>query len=230
MAAFLHLFRDMPSPLWVLVLSRRLDIPSKHQSLARLGPVCSSKRTLFVAEARSLADLDNQSRDPSVLVQPEWRGTVAGVLFGLVRILTADANATLLLAFEPVGDDQSASLTRGIGEAIALARGGTGVVLFGTVPGSLGGRPQFVVARAKTVFDACLRHAPDASAPFIGALTLPTESRAKFLKSRYSRIPFRDLFSDVLAKECRIVGCPWLSSMAGAVVDGQRRADVSVHA
>jgi len=223
----------MPSSLWVLALSRHVEIPSIQQSLAKLGLVCSTNRTLFVAEGRSLANLADQPQD-SVLVQPEWRGTVAGVLFGLVRILTADANATVLLAFEPVRHDRSDSLTRGIREAIAFVRAGTGVVLFGTVPGSLGGRPQFVVARAKTLFDACLRHAPDASAPFVGALTLPAESRTAFLKARYPRIPFRDLFNDVLAKECRVAGCPWLSSMAGTVdryqADGQRRTDVSVHA
>ena len=59
---------------------------------------------------------------------------------------------------------------------------------------------SILVVRGRTLLDLYRSTVPDVGAPFVGALTVPTEYRDAFLRSRYGRLDHADLSRDVLAR------------------------------
>lgn len=63
------------------------------------------------------------------MFQPADRGTAAGVLFGLLPVLAADPDGTVLLTPSDHGIGNPTTFRRGISEAITRARASGGIVL-----------------------------------------------------------------------------------------------------
>ncbi len=151
------LSHDMQSPLWSVVLAagsgRRLSgvtggIPKQfwrptgstslvEETLARLLPICPPDRTVIVV-AENQRDYVNRWRSARhrgrVVFQPEDRGTAAGVLFGLLPVLTADPNAVVLITPSDHGVAKPDVFRQGVLDAVAHIRRHDGVVLFGIEP------------------------------------------------------------------------------------------------
>lgn len=147
----------MKSQLWSVVLAagsgRRLSsltggIPKQfwrpaggpslvEETLVRLAPICSAERTVIVVNENQRAHVDlwpPAGRRGRVVFQPEDRGTAAGVLFGLVPILTTEPDAVVVITPSDHGVADPAAFRRGILDAVAHVQQHDDVVLFGVEP------------------------------------------------------------------------------------------------
>jgi mannose-1-phosphate guanylyltransferase len=109
------------------------------ETLARLAPLCPPTRTVIVVDDahREYVSARAQYRDRGrVVFQPADRGTAAGVLFGLLPMLAADPDGTVLLTPADHGVGNAITFRRGIAEAIRCVRSSGGIVLLGAEPSS----------------------------------------------------------------------------------------------
>jgi len=147
----------MQSYLWSVVLAagsgRRLASvtgstpkqfwrPSGHESLVeqtltRLSPLCPADRTVTVvadSQREHVQDWVAAGTRARVVFQPDDRGTAAGVLFGLVPVLSADPEAVVLITPSDHGVGSDDAFRRGILEAVAHLQHTDSIVLFGVEP------------------------------------------------------------------------------------------------
>lgn len=104
------------------------------ETLARLAPLCPAERTVVVVDDghRTYIGAQPGYREYGhVVFQPTDRGTAAGVLFGLVPVLTADPDGIVLLTPSDHGIGNAATFRRGIFEAVRCVRSSGGIVLLG---------------------------------------------------------------------------------------------------
>jgi mannose-1-phosphate guanylyltransferase len=107
------------------------------ETLSRLAPLSSPARTLVVVDDahRRYVNARPQYREHAqFLFQPMDRGTAAGVLFGLVPVLAADSNATVVLTPADLGIGDPSTFVDGISQAVARVRSSGGIVLLGVEP------------------------------------------------------------------------------------------------
>lgn len=118
----------VPKQFW-----RPDDGPSLLETtVARLAPICPSDRTLIVVGEthQSYIRADRRIRG-RVVFQPGDRGTAAGLLFGILPVLTADPDGVVAVTPSDHGVRNPGIFRRGILDAIAHAQHPGGVVLFG---------------------------------------------------------------------------------------------------
>ena len=108
-----------------------------EQTLARLSPLCPAERTVTVvaeSQRQHAQDWIAAGARARVVFQPSDHGTAAGVLFGLVPVLSADPEATVLITPSDHGVGNADAFRRGILEAVAHVQHDDSVVLFGVEP------------------------------------------------------------------------------------------------
>ena len=107
------------------------------ETLSRLSPLCPASRTVIVMDSGHLkyvsARPDYTTRGHIVL-QPTDRGTASGVLLGLLPILAADPDATVLLTPSDHGVRNGAAFRRGVLHAVQHVQSVGGIVLLGVAP------------------------------------------------------------------------------------------------
>ena len=108
-------------------------------ALERAGTLALRKRTLAVVTAEQRRfwgpDLAPVLPDVNIAIQPCNRGTAAGILFPLLRILRRDPAAALLILPSDHFVHDEARLAAELGRAIALARQDGGrILLLGVAP------------------------------------------------------------------------------------------------
>jgi mannose-1-phosphate guanylyltransferase len=123
----------VPKQFW-----RPDDGPSLVEStIDRLAPICPSDRTLIVVGdghrgyVRQWPSHRSQGR---IVFQPGDRGTAAGLLFGLLPVLTADPDGVVVVTPADHGVRNPSMFRQGIVHAIAHAQHPGGVVIFGVEP------------------------------------------------------------------------------------------------
>jgi mannose-1-phosphate guanylyltransferase len=159
LAAFLQQRATMTHTTWSVVLAagkgRRLSpltggTPKQFwcpggasslldQTLARLASLSPPARTVIVVDESHrghLAARPQYAERGQVLFQPTDRGTAVGVLFGLMPVLAADPEATVLLSPSDHGVGNVATFRRGVIEAIECVQMVGGVVLLAVEPSS----------------------------------------------------------------------------------------------
>ncbi|MEO8624692.1 MAG: sugar phosphate nucleotidyltransferase [bacterium] len=107
------------------------------ETLSRLSPLCPSSRTVIVVDRghrRYVSARSSYKNRGQVVFQPSDRGTAAGVLLGLLPVLVADPDATILLTPSDHGIEHETIFRRGILEAVGHAQSVGGVVLLGVAP------------------------------------------------------------------------------------------------
>lgn len=214
----------MKSPLWSVVLAvgsgRRRPTQTGgtkkqfwrpggsssvvEETLARLAPICPADRTVVVVTEAQRDDVSQWppgSRRGRVVYQPEDRGTAAGVLFGLVTVLTTDPNAVVLITPSDHEVANPEVFRSGILDAVAHVKLHGGVLLVGIEP--------VVVARARTLLDLCREQLPNLTGVFVGSLTLPPGTREKFLAARYPHLEAADFSHDVLTPTDNLLAYTW---------------------
>lgn len=105
-----------------------------EQTLTRLAPLCPVDRTVAVVADSQRRYVRDWPAAPHVVFQSDDRGTAAGVLLGLVPVLSADPDAVVLVTPSDHGVRHPKAFQRGICEAVAHVQGHDGVVLFGVEP------------------------------------------------------------------------------------------------
>ena len=108
-----------------------------EQTLTRLLPLCPSDRTVAVVadsqreHVRSWGSAGGRAR---VVFQPEDRGTAAGVLIGLVPVLSADPDAVVLISPSDHGVGDADAFRRGILDVLSHLQQNDSIVLLGVEP------------------------------------------------------------------------------------------------
>jgi mannose-1-phosphate guanylyltransferase len=123
----------MPKQFWSPAGSRSL----LDETLSRLAPLSSPARTLVVvddAHRRYVSARPQYRERAQFLFQPMDRGTATGVLFGLVPVMAADPNATVVLTPADHGIGDPSTFVDGISQAVARVRSSGGIVLLGVEP------------------------------------------------------------------------------------------------
>jgi mannose-1-phosphate guanylyltransferase len=123
----------IPKQFW-----RPAGLPSLlDQTLARLGPLVPPARTVVVVDQghREHVSASSRLRDNArIAFQPEDRGTAAGVLFGLMPVLAADPEATVVLTPSDHGIGDETVFLQGLSDAARHVRTSGGIVLLGVAP------------------------------------------------------------------------------------------------
>jgi mannose-1-phosphate guanylyltransferase len=107
------------------------------ETLTRLSPLCPAARTVIVVDRGHLeyvgarAQYEDRGR---IVLQPTDRGTATGVLLGLLPVLAADPEATVLVTPSDHGIRNGTTFRRGILEAMRHVQSVGGVVLMGVAP------------------------------------------------------------------------------------------------
>jgi mannose-1-phosphate guanylyltransferase len=108
-----------------------------ESTIDRLAPICPSDRTIVVVGD---AHREHVRRWPMyrsrgrILLQPDDRGTAAGLLLGLLPVLAADPDGVVVVTPADHGVRKPDVFRQGIVDAIAHAQHPGGVVLFGVEP------------------------------------------------------------------------------------------------
>ena len=108
-----------------------------RQTIDRFTPLAPASRTVIVVDAGHLdhvAQADVLGGLPIFVVQPEDRGTAAGVFFALTPVLESTPDAVVVITPADHGVRDEASLRRGILDAARQVRAGADIVLFGVEP------------------------------------------------------------------------------------------------
>jgi mannose-1-phosphate guanylyltransferase len=214
-----------------------------ESTLERFAPLTVPDRRLVVVDDshRKYVTSDVPDRAARLVFQPENRGTGAGLLLGLVSVLTNDPDAVVLVTPSDHGVRNEGLFQDACAKGVDHIRAHGGVLVFGVrtdhpgadygwlsvLPQSSGSRivavsqliekpapavarnlfasgalvnTSILVARGLTLLDLYRSTVPDVGAPFVGALTVPSEYREQFLRSRYGRLGHADLSRDVLAR------------------------------
>jgi len=195
----------MESNLWSIVLAGNVPQPPTvvEQTVARLRSICPGHQTVVVLNESQRDHVRRSLPGPGsgrLVFQPGDRGTAAGLLFGLLPVLTTDPAALVVVAPSTQAVENTDAFQQDIGEAVAHARRRFDAVLF------VGRKPWtravwntgVIVAPARTLFDLCRRRLPSLSAVFVAALTMPLETRRRLLAAQYPQLPSRDLARHVL--------------------------------
>lgn len=147
----------MSNPLWTVILAagagRRLSaltggVPKQFwrglhgtsllgQTIDRFRPVAPAMRTVVIVDAGHLDHLaatDLRGGLPVVVVQPEDRGTAAGVLLALTPVLESNPDAVVVITPSDHGVRDDSRFRRGVLEAVHQVRAGADAVLFGVEP------------------------------------------------------------------------------------------------
>lgn len=155
--AFLAIRAEMRGNLWSVVLAagaghrlssvtggvpkqfwRPDDGPSLLEStLDRLEPICPPARTLVVVggtHREYVRQWPDYRRRGRILLQPQNRGTAAGLLLGLLPVVAADPDGVVVVTPSDHGVRNQDLFRRGIMKAIAHAQHPGGVILFGVEP------------------------------------------------------------------------------------------------
>jgi mannose-1-phosphate guanylyltransferase len=104
-------------------------------TLARLAPLAPAERTVIVLdEAHRKYANRVQLNDARVVFQPQARGTAAGVLIGLLPILTADPHSLVLITPADHGVKRPEVFRAHVREGLAHVERHDSVVVFGVVP------------------------------------------------------------------------------------------------
>lgn len=123
----------IPKQFW-----RPDDGPSLLEStIDRLAPICPSDRTLIVVgddHRGHVRRWPGHRRQGQIMFQPGDRGTAAGLLFGLLPVLTADPDGVVVVTPADHGVRNPAIFRQGIVDAISHAQTSGGVVIFGVEP------------------------------------------------------------------------------------------------
>ena len=207
----------LPEQSW----RRATDLSLVNEALVRLAPICAAERTVIVLTEDQRSYVDHwppAEHRGHVVFQPEDRGTAAGVLFGLVRILATEPQAIVVIVLSDHAVLDQDVFSRGILDAVASVKRRDEVVLFGIEPsgdnpGGTVSNAKAIVARAVTVFDLCREHLPELTACFTGALTMPTLTRDAFLALHYAQLTAADFTQGVLARSVNLRACMWPASI-----------------
>lgn len=108
-----------------------------EQTLTRLAPICPVERTVAVvaeSQREHVRGWPSARSRARVVFQPDDRGTAAGVLFGLLPVLSADPESIVLVTPSDHGIDRPEVFRRGILEAVADIERHDSIVLFGAEP------------------------------------------------------------------------------------------------
>jgi hypothetical protein len=190
----------MESRLWSIVLAadaERTFSTSVEQTLVRLAEFCSASRTVIVlneAQRQRLRELSEARRSAQMVFQPQDRGTAAGVLFGLLPVLTTDPEAVVLVTRSSQAVENTRAFHQSITDAVSYARRRFAVLLFGMESASeRAGNEVVIVAQARALLHLCRQRLPAVSAVFVAALTMPFEAQRRYLSIQYPQLPSRDL-------------------------------------
>ena len=228
-----------------------------EQTLARLAPMCPAERTVAVvadSHREYVRDWFTARAPARVVFQSDDRGTAAGVLFGLLPVLSSDPEAVVLITPSDHGVGNPDVFRRGILEAVVHVQCHDSIILFGVEPSaaqadygwitlgpseiSNGVRPvaSFVekppaetarrlwssgavwntmvfVAKARTLFQLCLEQLPDLTTIFADCLTVPQETRERFLSDHYRHLKAYDFSRDVLTPARTLFAYMWPATM-----------------
>lgn len=104
-------------------------------TLTRLAPICPHERTFIVVNTAQRGFLPSPASERGrVVLQPDDRGTAAGLLFGLVEVLAVEPDAFVLVTPSDHGVMDTAEFARGIAHVISHVRERDSVVLLGVQP------------------------------------------------------------------------------------------------
>ncbi len=108
-------------------------------TLTRLSPLCPPERTFIVVNTAQRSFLKQPAawEQGRVVLQPDDRGTAAGLLFGLIEVLAAEPDAFVLVTPSDHGVLDPAEFRRGIANAIAHVHRRDSVVLLGVQPSAV---------------------------------------------------------------------------------------------
>ena len=174
---------------------------SVEQTLVRLAAICPANRTVIVLNEAQRQHLRKPEAPKSVqmVFQPQDRGTAAGVLFGLLPVLTTDPAAVVLVTHSNQAVENTFAFQQSLAGAVSYARRRFAVVLVGIESASE--RPSnevVIVAQARALLQLCRQRLPAVSSVFVAALTMPFEAQSKYLSIQYPQLPSRDLAQHVL--------------------------------
>lgn len=147
----------MTTTAWTVVLAagagRRLasvtgDVPKQFwrgdagQSLLRetrdrFAAISSGDRTVVIVDRRHARHLENSAedhRDATIVMQPQDRGTAAGVMLALTPVLDREPDAVVAITPSDHGVRDTARFRGCVVDAIRHAHAGAGPVLFGVEP------------------------------------------------------------------------------------------------
>ena len=125
----------VPKQFW-----RGLDGTSLlRQTIDRFTPLAPPSRTVVIVDAGHLAyltEVDIAGGLPVLVVQPEDRGTGAGVLLALMPVLESAPDAVVVITTSDHGVRDDSAFRRGVLAAVRQVRAGGDLVLFGVEPAS----------------------------------------------------------------------------------------------
>jgi mannose-1-phosphate guanylyltransferase len=148
----------MDAQVWTIVLAagagRRLagitgDVPKQYwrpggggslldETRDRFAPISPPSRTVVIVDRRHVRYLPEgragSGRGETIVLQPEDRGTAAGVLLALTPVLDRDPEALVVITPSDQGIRDVARFRRCVIEAVERARAGVGPILFGVEP------------------------------------------------------------------------------------------------
>jgi len=209
----------MESRLWSIVLAANVrQSPSLvEQTVARLTSICPGRRTVIVLNESQRAHVRRLRPGPEsgrMVFQPDDRGTVSGLLFGLLPVLTIDPAALVVVAPTTAAVESLDAFQQGIDDAVAYARRRFGAVLFvgrKLLPTSAVWNTGVIVAPARALLHLCRQRLPNLSSVFVAALTMPLEARRRFLAAQYPQLPSRDFARHVLMASANLAAStePW---------------------
>ena len=164
----------VPKQYW----TGRGGVPMIRLALRRARKLTTATRVMAVVAAEHRAHWEPHLRSfPSsnVVVQPLDRGTAAGVLLPLLRVLRRDPHSTVaLLPADHAVENEDVVLER-LGTAFTLAQGGRQALLLGATPESADPEYGWV---------ECGQVAPDGTKPILSFEEKPGFSRARRLQRR----------------------------------------------
>jgi mannose-1-phosphate guanylyltransferase len=147
----------MPNRLWTVILAagagRRLSavtggVPKQfwrgvqgtsllRQTIDRFLPLAPASRTVVIVDAGHLGHIAAAGVSeslPVLVIQPEDRGTAAGVFLALTPVLTSTPDALVVITPSDHGVRDDSRFRRGVLEAARQVRARADIVLFGVEP------------------------------------------------------------------------------------------------
>lgn len=164
----------IPKQYW----SGPIGVPMIRLALRRARKLTTATRVMAVVAHEHRAYWEPHLRSfqsSNIVVQPMDRGTAAGVLLPLLRILRRDPHSTVALLPADHGVDNEGVLMERLQTAFTLAQGGRQALLLGATPESAD--PEYGWVECGPV-------APDGTKPILTFEEKPGFSRARRLQRR----------------------------------------------
>jgi mannose-1-phosphate guanylyltransferase len=172
------------------------------QTLDRFAPMVPGSRTVVIVDATHrhyVIDSGLSLSRARVVVQPEDRGTAAGVLLALTPVLEADPDALVVMTPSDHGVMNGEAFRRGVMVAARQAHAWDDIVLFGVAPTAARDDYGWItVGRTPApkilpvVLSFVEKPAPDVAADLLGAgavwNTMVMVARAGTLRDLYARL------------------------------------------